>query len=137
MAALELWTAACYRQSARVSGEMRMKKFVAALAFGLALAGGAHAQSIDTAFGNTVVVTLQNGASLRYHFNADRSFTLFTPDGQSVAGTWEIAGGQLCMTSEAMGRSCSALEGERQVGDTWTAVSGDGSTVTLTLQRGR
>ncbi|HRK63440.1 MAG TPA: hypothetical protein PLN53_03550 [Terricaulis sp.] len=114
-----------------------MKKFVAALAFGLALAGAAQAQSIDNAFGNTVVVTLQNGASLRYHFNADRTFTLHAPDGTAHNGTWEIAGDQLCLTSEAMGRSCSALEGDRQVGDTWTSTSGDGSTVTLSLQRGR
>jgi len=114
-----------------------MKKFVAALAFGLAFAGAAQAQSIDNAFGNTIVVTLQNGASLRYHFNADRSFTLFTPDGASAAGTWEITGDQLCLTSEAMGRSCSALGEDRQVGDTWTSTGGDGSPVTITLQRGR
>ncbi len=114
-----------------------MKKFIAALAFGLAFAGVAQAQSIDNAFGNTVVVTLQNGASLRYHFNADRTFTLFAPDNTSQSGTWEITGNQLCLTSEAMGRTCSALEGDRQVGDTWTSTGGDGSTVTLTLQRGR
>jgi len=114
-----------------------MKKFVAALAFGLAMAGAAQAQSIENAFGNTIVVTLENGASLRYYFNADNSFTLLAPDGSSHAGTWEITGDQLCLTSEAMGRSCSALEGDRQVGDTWTSTGGDGSNVTLTLQRGR
>lgn len=114
-----------------------MKKFVAALAFGLALAGAAQAQSIENAFGNTVVVTLANGASLRYHFNADHTFTLFAPDNTSQSGTWEIADSQLCLTSEAMGRSCSALGQDRQVGDTWTSTGGDGSSVTLTLQRGR
>lgn len=114
-----------------------MKKFVAALAFGLALAGAAQAQSIENAFGNTVVVTLENGASLRYHFNADNTFTLHAPDGTAHNGNWAIEGDQLCLTSEAMGRSCSPLEGDRQVGDTWTSTSGDGSTVTLTLQRGR
>jgi hypothetical protein len=114
-----------------------MKKFAAALAFGLALAGAAHAQSIENAFGNTVVVTLQNGASLRYHFNADHTFTLFAPDNTSQSGTWEITGDQLCLTSAAMGRSCSRLEGDRNVGDTWTSTGGDGSPVTLTLQRGR
>jgi len=114
-----------------------MKRFIAAMAFGLAFAGAAQAQSIENAYGNTVVVTLQNGASLRYHFNADRTFTLHAPDGTAHSGTWEIAGDQLCLTSEAMGRSCSALEGDRQVGESWTSTSGDGSQVTLTLQRGR
>jgi hypothetical protein len=114
-----------------------MKKVVAALAFGLVFAGAAHAQSIDNAFGNTVVVTLQNGASLRYHFNADHTFTLFAPDGTSQSGAWEITDGQLCLTSEAMGRSCSTLEGERNVGDTWTSTGADGSQVTIMLSRGR
>ena len=114
-----------------------MKKFVAALAFGLALAGAANAQSIDNAFGNTVVVTLESGASLRYLFNPDNTFTLHAPDGAAHQGRWEITGGQLCLTSEAMGRSCSALEGDRQVGESWTSTSADGSTITLTLQRGR
>lgn len=114
-----------------------MKKFIAALAFGLALAGTAQAHSIDATFGNTLVVTLPNGAALRYHFEPNNTFKLFTPDGQSIDGAWEIANGQLCLSSAAMGRSCSPLDGERNVGDSWTSTSADGSTVTLTLQRGR
>lgn len=114
-----------------------MKKFIAALAFGLAFAGAAQAQSIDNAFGNTVVVTLPNGAAIRYHFNADHTFTMTTPDNQSVSGTWAINGNQLCLTSEAMGQSCSTLEGDRAVGDTWTSTGADGSQVSITLQRGR
>jgi uncharacterized lipoprotein NlpE involved in copper resistance len=114
-----------------------MKKFIAALAFGLAFAGAAHAQSIDTAFGNTVVVTLSNGAAIRYHFNADNTFTMIAPDGASQAGTWAINGDQLCLTSEAMGQSCSTLEGEHAVGDTWSATGADGSPVTITLRPGR
>lgn len=114
-----------------------MKRFAAALVFGLALAGAAHADPLESAYGNTVVVTLESGAALRYHYNADKSFTLTTPDGAQHAGTWAVEEGQLCMTSEAMGRSCTPLGPERSVGDTWTATAGDGSTVTISLQRGR
>ncbi|MCR6646244.1 MAG: hypothetical protein NVV62_17885 [Terricaulis sp.] len=114
-----------------------MQRFIAALAFGLAFAGAAHADPLESAYGNTVVVTLESGASLRYLYNADNSFTLIAPDGSEHAGTWAIENSQLCMTSQALGRSCTPLGPERSVGDTWQATAGDGSTVTLTLQRGR
>lgn len=115
-----------------------MKKFAAMLAFGLALStGAAFADTMANAFGNTVVVTYPNGAQARYHFNADNTFGIHAPDGSHVQGTYELAGGQLCLTPAGGERACAAYVGDKNVGDTWTQTATDGSTINVTLEAGR
>ena len=115
-----------------------MKKFAAIVAFGLALStGAAFADTMANAFGNTVVVTYPNGAQARYHFNADNTFGIHAPDGSHVHGTYELAGGQLCLTPAGGDRACAAYVGDKNVGDTWTQTATDGSTINVTLEAGR
>jgi len=114
-----------------------MKKLAATLAFGVALmAGAAFADTVANAEGNTFVVTYPNGAQARYHFNADNTFAAQTPNGQ-VAGTYELSGGQLCLTPAGGERGCVAYAGDKNVGDTWTQTGTDGSQITVTLEAGR
>jgi hypothetical protein len=116
-----------------------MKKLAAALAVSLvALAASpVFADTMENAYGNTIVITYQSGASARYHFNADQTFTLIAPDGAQVRGSYEIAGDQICLTPAGGERACTQYVAGKSVGDSWTQVATDGSQITVTLQAGR
>jgi len=115
-----------------------MKKLAALLAFGAVLsAGAAFAQTMQNAYNNTIVITYANGAQARYHFNADGTFMLHTPDGQHVTGAYVIEGDQICLTPNGGQRACTEYVGDKNVGDTWTQTATDGSQITVTLQAGR
>jgi hypothetical protein len=115
-----------------------MRKLAAAIAMGALLtAGAASAQMMQSAYNNTIVVTYANGGQARYHFNADNTFSVRTPDGQSVSGTYVIEGDQICLTPAGGERACTQYVGEKNVGDTWTQTATDGSQITVTLEAGR
>ena len=98
----------------------------------------AQADSMQTAYGNTVVVTEPNGTIYRYHFNADRSFDMVAPDGHTVPGTYQIASGQICLTYTGReGAECTEHVTGKNVGDTWTQRGSDGNQITVSLQAGR
>jgi hypothetical protein len=113
-----------------------MKKFVAVLALGLFAAGTAFADTMQNAYGNTVVITYPGGAQARYHFNADSTFAAHTPNGH-LSGAYEVAGDQLCLTPTGGQRACTPYVGGKNVGDTWTQTATDGSTITVTIEAGR
>lgn len=114
-----------------------MRKFAAVAAVGLALsAGAAFAGPMDYAYENTVVVTYPNGAAARYHFNPDGSFHAVTPSGE-IAGTYELAGDQICLTPTGGERACTAAAPDKAVGDTWTQTGTDGSAITVSVEAGR
>jgi len=119
--------------------EETMKKFAAVLALGIAMSSGAaFADTIQNGFGNTFVVTTAQGATLNYTFDADGSFRIGMPDGSSATGTYAVANGQLCLTPAGGGAAqCSAYQGDKNVGDTWTQAAGDGSQISVTLRAGR
>lgn len=115
-----------------------MKKFVVALAAMMALgAGAASAETIANSYGNTVVVTYPNGATARYFFNADNTFTATMPDGASIAGAFELANGQVCLTPAGGERQCTTVEPNKNVGDSWTQTGGDGSSIGVAIVAGR
>lgn len=115
-----------------------MKKLAAVLAFGVTIASGAaFADTMENAYGNTIVITYPNGASARYHFNADNTFGIHGSDGSHVMGTYAIEGSQICLTPNGGERACTGYVGGKNVGDTWTQTATDGSTITVTLEAGR
>ncbi len=115
-----------------------MKKFAAALlaiaAFG---ASAAFADTIANSYGNTIVVTYPNGAVARYFFNADHTFTATTPDGATVAGTFELAAGEICLTPAGGQRQCTPVEEGKNVGDSWAQSGADGSSISVAITAGR
>lgn len=115
-----------------------MKRMAALVAIGALLtAAPASAQMMQGAYDNTIVITYTSGAQARYHFNADNTFSLRTPDGQTVSGTYAIEGDQICLTPSGGERGCTQYVGEKNVGDTWTQSATDGSQITVTLEAGR
>lgn len=115
-----------------------MKRFAALVFLSAAVvAVPASAQMMQSAFENTIVVTSADGAQTRYHFNADNTFALQTPDGQTVTGSYAVEDGQICLTPEGGERGCTEYVGEKNVGDTWTQTGTDGSQISVTLEAGR
>ena len=118
-----------------------MLKIAAAFGLGAALMTGAafaDPDTMQTAYGNTVVVTEPSGAVLRYHFNADHTFDVALPDGRNVPGAYQIANGQICLTYAGRDAAeCTEHVTGKNVGDTWTQRGSDGSQINVSLQAGR
>jgi len=116
---------------------MRRILLAAVLGLGLAAAPAFADPIMASAVGNTFVVTAASGAVLRYHFNADGTFDFVTPDNQTVAGTYTLQGGQLCLTTQGAQPACAAYVGDKSVGDTWTQKAADGTDISVALVAGR
>jgi hypothetical protein len=116
-----------------------MKKLAAILVLGAALASGAaFADTIQNGYGNTFVVTSTSGQVARYHFNEDGTFTGVAPGGSTMAGRYTAADGQLCLIPpNGAAPMCTAIEADKNVGDSWTQLGTDGSEITVTLEAGR
>jgi hypothetical protein len=101
------------------------------------MAAPAFADTMQNAYANTIVVTDAHGTVVRYHFNADGSFELITPDNQTVPGTYTVANGQICLTPAGGQAACTQYVGDKNVGDTWTQTATDGGQITVSVQAGR
>lgn len=115
-----------------------MRKIAFGIAAAFAMAGAVQAAPMDTAYGNTVVVTYPGGVVSKLYVEADGTYTATSPMG-AVKGTWAIADGQTCFTqTEPAGvpASCGPTV-DKQIGDTWDGVGVGGAPVTLTLVAGR
>ncbi|MDZ4775568.1 MAG: hypothetical protein SGJ23_02155 [Alphaproteobacteria bacterium] len=116
-----------------------MKKLIfgaaaAALAF---IAGPALADGTTDAFAaNTVVATAGDGTALKFHFNADGSYTMKAGD-QAVPGRWAVENNQFCITPQGGEKSCSPHAATRKVGDRWSVTGGDGVQYAVALIAGR
>lgn len=115
-----------------------MKKLIAAALFAaVCAAGAAHAGTIENAVGNTITVTTPDGAQIRYHFEADGTFTAHLPDNSTIAGAWANQDENVCLTPAGGSAQCYP-SGDYNVGDTWTLPAPDGSAgASLTMTAGR
>lgn len=115
-----------------------MKKVLAAVVMGAALfTGAAFADTLTNAFGNTLTTTGADGATFRWHFNADSTYTVITPDGASVPGTWTREGDNLCVTpAGGAPAQCAPIVDGKAVGDSWTVTTENGA-ITVALVAGR
>ena len=114
-----------------------MNKTIGALitAAAITFAGAAHAELMDTTFGNTVTVAGADGAiAVSYHFNADHTFSMTTAQG-TAEGTWSLDGTNLCSTISGGEPSCTEIE-DHDVGDSWD-VTDENGTMTISIVEGR
>lgn len=116
-----------------------MKKFVAALALGVAMiATPAMADTMQNTYGNTIVVTYPSGAQAMYYFNADGTFTGTAPGGSTMAGRYTAEGDQLCLIPPSgQAPQCTTIAMDKSVGDTWTQNAADGAEISVELRAGR
>ena len=101
-----------------------------------ALASTAFAGDLSGIFGNTVTITDASGGVTSVLVNEDNTYTVTTPDGAEIPGTWEVADGQACFNAaDAEGnptQTCSADILGKGPGDSWTATDDNGeSTISV------
>lgn len=116
-----------------------MRKLFAAALAGAALFGAvAAADTIANSFGNTLTTTGADGVTVRWHFNADNTYSMVLPDGTTGAGTWTQSPGQVCVTpNDGSAQQCAQSVDGKNVGDTWTVQNGTGETITVSIVAGR
>ncbi len=111
-------------------------RFGLALAISIALISSAAADTLENSFGNTITITLPDGATINYHMNADNTYQMIA-NGGTVNGVWERGDGVVCLTPSGGERSCSPYVADKSVGDTWTQALDNGATATVALTAGR
>ena len=98
------------------------------IAAALFAATPALADTWTGAYGGTIESTYSDGRVVKVYVNADHSYSIGLPNGQTLKGTWADMDGQSCftMTDPAPGAkpSCFPVK-EYKVGDTF---SGDDAT---------
>jgi hypothetical protein len=91
--------------------------------------------TLESFFGNTVVVRMPDGKEAQYHYAADGSYTM-TAGGSTTNGAWANTDEGLRLTpASGPPRSFKLPEG-KQVGDTWT-VPGPNGEFTLRIVAGK
>ena len=113
-----------------------MRLFATFCAIAALGASAAFADTLENAFGNTLIVTNAEGQTARYHFNADHSYMMMAGE-THVMGSWEVAGGQICMTPQGGERACAPYDASKNVGDSWIQAGIDGSQITVSISAGR
>ena len=115
-----------------------MRNFAVLTVLGFVLATApAFAETMDASFGNTITVTMPNGAVDRYFFEPDGSFTERSHDGQTYAGHWVRRAGDVCLSMAAReGEDCAPIPLGKTLGDTWPMQTNGGS-VAIALVAGR
>jgi hypothetical protein len=106
------------------------------LSCGLLMAGPALADTVSNFYGNTVETTM-DGATTKWHFDADGKTKATLPDGVVAPGAWVMKNGQFCVTVGANPESCTAVQDGKNVGDTWSATNSAGQSFTVTIKAGR
>jgi hypothetical protein len=134
-------------------GEKRFMRKIALLGFSALLAvgfaGAAAADTMDSTFGNTVIVTNGKGEKTKLWFKADGSYTGEAANGQKFSGKWAIKDGKYCGTPDAPMQAsssgtpapapveaCGEYVTGKNVGDTWTQKDSQDQPITVTIQSG-
>lgn len=109
---------------------------MAAVAAGVLLAAPAFASTVNAFFGNTVETTM-DGATTKWHFDADGKAQATLPDGTVAPGSWAMKDGKFCVTVGQAPESCTAVTEGKGVGDSWSATNSAGQSFTVAIKAGR
>lgn len=122
-----------------------MKRILlAAVAVAFVATAAEAADPFANAYGNTVTQVLPDGTKMITYINPDMTWERHIGD-KTLKGTyaWEDAT-HACFTvndpapaDPAQATSCSEIKGTHNVGDTWTEMTPDGQTITISLTAGR
>lgn len=102
----------------------------------LALATSAQADPVGH-FGNTLVITRDDGSRASIVYRADHHYTMVTTTGVTVDGGWNAADGKLCLKPDRAALDhyglCVPDDPVHRRGDVWSVATPDGKHETLTL----
>ena len=118
-------------------------KRILMIAAGVMFAAGAAyaADSMAGTYGNTVAA--QGGkTSSKMWYKADHTYTGALADGTKISGTWDDAGGQLCVMPKdpkppaGMEKNCGPSMAGKKAGDSWQSKGPDGTTYSVSITQG-
>ncbi len=114
-----------------------MKKVIGAIVFAavFSFSNAAHADLMESAYGNTVNIIYNGTVVVSYFFNEDGTVSLLGMDGSTADGHWTLDGTNLCVTVEDE-RSCNEIA-PREVGDIWDETDENGNAYTVSVVAGR
>ena len=107
-----------------------------------AVQSASESELVGGAFGNTISIVNASGQETLVWLNEDGTYESKLPDGRSHKGIWSLEGDLICFKVTEPKRDaggppiCGSLITNRQPGDQWESVVGDGSVVTVTLRKG-
>ncbi len=104
-----------------------MKALLLATVLLAAASGPAFADTWSGAYGNTITSTYGDGRVVKVYVEADHSYSIVLPNGQTLKGTWADADGQSCFTLSSGGKpSCFPIKAYA-VGDTFVGSDATGT----------
>jgi hypothetical protein len=123
-----------------------MRKLLLAAAVVL-VAAPALAGTMDSTYGNTVLVTNAKGEVTTLLLEADGTYVAKGKDEKgadvTVKGKWEIRDGKYCATPDAVEgqpapkESCTEYVDGKNVGDKWDQKGIEGEAITVEITQGR
>lgn len=113
-----------------------MRMILAAAAAMIAVATPVMANTVNAFFGNTVETTT-NGATTKWHFDADGKATAKLANGETASGVWVMKNNQFCITVGSNPETCAPVTEGKGVGDTWMTTNSAGQSVSVTIKAGR
>ena len=114
-----------------------MKRFILALVVGVcAFASGAHADTLENLFGNTLVVTYPSGNQERFYYDADGGFRMQMQAGE-IEAHWTRDGESVCIAMEGVPPQCAPMPEGKAAGDAWEQPSPNGGVVRYEILEGR
>lgn len=107
----------------------------------LAGPGGAAAEDMSAAFGNTIVSTYADGGTVSHFFEPNGAYRARWSDGRELTGRWNVQDGRVCLSQIRpmlipIGRFCTDFV-SADIGETWLARDPLGRRVRNILVRGR
>ena len=117
---------------------MKVGMISAALALAALWASPASAETMDAILANTLTTQGADGAVVRWTFNADGTYRMTLPTGQSYGGAYVADAQHFCITPAGGAQSCVAAAPEgKWIGDTWQALDAAGNRVSVAIVAGR
>jgi hypothetical protein len=105
----------------------RARLAVAVLGVGICFAGPALADTWTGVYGNTITSTYADGRVVKVYVEADHTYSILLPNGQTLKGNWADTDGKSCFTLSSGGTpSCFPIK-DYKVGDSFGGSDPSGS----------
>ena len=100
----------------------------------------ALADPLAAAYGNTLLVSYEDGLEVSIFVEQDNTYSGKLADGTEIGGTWAAEGEEVCFTRttpEAADAACNTFAENLAVGDTWDGTGLDEQSATFSVVEGR
>ncbi len=100
----------------------------------------APADPLAAAYGNTLLVSYEDGLEVSIFVEQDNTYTGKLADGTEIGGTWAAEGEEVCFTRtapDAADTACNEFAENLAVGDSWEGTGLNDQAATFSVVEGR